>query len=89
MSILLGASSHRFQQLPVGSRIEVSPASFKISRRIGEILRSEQGGVEHVSGCALLIDYGDDHAFGNSFRVRCFCAMPAHFLFVLTAGDTV
>ena len=69
VSTLLGASSQRFQKLPVGSRIEVSPASFRIARRIGEILSSQHDGAEHVAGCALVMDYGDDNVFGDSFRV--------------------
>lgn len=68
-SNLLAASSSRFQKMPVGSRIEVSPSAFKIAHRIGELLYSSQGGPADVSGCALVVDYGGDHAFGSSFRV--------------------
>ena len=71
VSHVLGHSSLRFQNLPVGSSLEVSPTSFKIARKIGELLMS--GKFEEksapVGGCGLIIDYGGDHAFGDSFRV--------------------
>ncbi|KAF8896131.1 S-adenosyl-L-methionine-dependent methyltransferase [Infundibulicybe gibba] len=67
-SSVLGASSPRFQQLPVGSRIEVSPAAFRIGRSIGELLTMKQP-EDHSGGCALVIDYGGDHVYGDSFRV--------------------
>ncbi|TFY83799.1 hypothetical protein EWM64_g226 [Hericium alpestre] len=62
VSMLLSSSSPRFQRLPVGSRIEVSPSSFKIARKVGELVGGD------TLGCALVVDYGDDKAFGNSFR---------------------
>ncbi|CCL99309.1 uncharacterized protein FIBRA_01325 [Fibroporia radiculosa] len=65
-STLLGLSSNRFKQLPVGSQIEVSPAAFKIARRVGELV-CEAGG-SGVAGSALIVDYGGDRAYGNSFR---------------------
>ncbi|KAH8100954.1 DUF185-domain-containing protein [Cristinia sonorae] len=63
---LLGLSSTRFQKLPVGSRIEVSPTSFKIAHQIGELIKTEDN--THNPGCSLIVDYGGDHVFGNSFR---------------------
>lgn len=66
---LLGASSPRFEKIPVGSRLEVSPVSFKIARRIGELLRSDSLGEAGASGCALIVDYGGEKSYGNSFRV--------------------
>jgi len=63
---LLGLSSTRFQKLPVGSRIEVSPASYKIAHRIGQLIKTEDG--NQSLGCSLIVDYGGEHAFGNSFR---------------------
>ena len=70
-SQLLGTSSPRFLKLPVGTRIEVSPASFKIARQIGELLHDKSDSSEgaHTAGSALIIDYGGDHVYGNSFRV--------------------
>ncbi|KAK0480196.1 S-adenosyl-L-methionine-dependent methyltransferase [Armillaria novae-zelandiae] len=59
-STLLGRSSQRFDQMPEGSRLEVSAASFRIARKIGEILSP--------GGCALVVDYGGDSPFGDSFR---------------------
>ena len=72
---LLGLSSPRFLKLPPGSRVEVSPTSFKISRKIGELLRGTASGEtadtvrSKSAGSALIVDYGGDKAYGNSFRV--------------------
>ncbi|KAG2017723.1 hypothetical protein CC2G_007209 [Coprinopsis cinerea AmutBmut pab1-1] len=79
-STLLGNSSLRFRNLPIGSTIEVSPTSFRIAHQIGRLLSAR--GLEEkpldlveasqqetgVGGCGLVIDYGADHAFGDSFR---------------------
>ncbi|KAL6301350.1 S-adenosyl-L-methionine-dependent methyltransferase [Sparassis latifolia] len=65
-STLLGQSSPRFQRLPVGTRLEISPAAFKTARRIAELLNPEDEG--ESGGCALIVDYGGDKAYGNSFR---------------------
>ncbi|KAH9041591.1 DUF185-domain-containing protein [Lactarius pseudohatsudake] len=62
VSTLLGASSPRFASLPVGARIEVSAASFQTARKLGTLVSQGAG------GSALVIDYGADHAVGNSFR---------------------
>lgn len=64
VSTLLGASSPRFATLPIGARIEVSAASFQIARKLGTLISQGAG------GSALVVDYGTDHAVGNSFRVR-------------------
>lgn len=61
-STLLGRSSLRFDQMPEGSRLEVSAASFRIARKVGELLSP--------GGCALVVDYGGDSPFADSFRVR-------------------
>ncbi|KAI0368764.1 DUF185-domain-containing protein [Pilatotrama ljubarskyi] len=67
-SMLLGLSSARFQKLPVGSRIEVSPASFKIARKLSELLHDAESDGSHSAGSALIIDYGGEKVYGNSFR---------------------
>ena len=64
VSTLLGASSPRFASLPIGARIEVSAASFQTARKLGALVSQGAG------GSALVVDYGADHAVGNSFRVR-------------------
>ncbi|TFK90509.1 DUF185-domain-containing protein [Polyporus arcularius HHB13444] len=64
-STLLGLSSPRFQKLPVGSRVEVSPASFKMARQVAELLHEDS---VRSAGSALIVDYGGDRAYGNSFR---------------------
>ena len=74
-STVLGLSSKRFQSLPLGATIEVSPASFKIARQIGEILsnpkhQSRERSTESApGGCGLVVDYGGEKVFGDSFRV--------------------
>jgi len=77
-STLLGNSSPRFRDLPEGSTIEVSPTSFRIAHQIARLLSvhelstdpnrpaSEEKG---VGGCGLIIDYGADRVFEDSFRV--------------------
>lgn len=54
----------------MGSRIEVSPASFKIARQIGELLHDETTDGSRSAGSALIVDYGGNKVYGNSFRVR-------------------
>ncbi|KAG8928837.1 hypothetical protein FRC02_006412 [Tulasnella sp. 418] len=61
-SALLANSSPRFLSKPVGSRVEISPLSWKIAKSVGELITGPLG------GSALIVDYGDDHAFGDSFR---------------------
>jgi NADH dehydrogenase [ubiquinone] 1 alpha subcomplex assembly factor 7 len=70
-STLLGLSSPRFQDIPVGSFLEVSPTAFRTAHKIGQLLSSENSGDETtcLGGCGLIIDYGGDKAFGDSFRV--------------------
>jgi hypothetical protein len=64
VSTLLGSSSPRFASLPIGARVEVSAASFQTARKLGTLISQGAG------GSALVVDYGTDHAVGNSFRVR-------------------
>lgn len=72
VSTVLGHSSPRFNELPAGSMLEVSPTSFRIAHKVGELLASGKPDKETPSlgGCGLIIDYGANHAFGNSLRVR-------------------
>lgn len=67
-SILLGSSSPRFNTLPIGSRVEASPVSYRLARKIAELLSAKDDN-KRAGGSALIIDYGDDRAYGNSFRV--------------------
>ncbi|KAI9061060.1 DUF185-domain-containing protein [Trametes sanguinea] len=67
-STLLGLSSTRFQKLPVGSRIEVSPVSFKIARQLSELLYDRESEGARSAGSALIVDYGGEKVYGNSFR---------------------
>lgn len=53
----------------MGTRIEVSPAAFKVAHRIGELLQSNPASPQAVPGCALVVDYGGEKTFGYSFRV--------------------
>ncbi|KAG8740878.1 hypothetical protein FRC10_003793 [Ceratobasidium sp. 414] len=59
---MLGQSSPRFVNLPIGSRVEVSPSSWGIGRTVGRLIGTPSG------GAGLVMDYGDDRAFGSSFR---------------------
>ncbi|PPQ69180.1 hypothetical protein CVT24_000028 [Panaeolus cyanescens] len=71
VSTVLGNSSPRFQALPEGSYLEVSPTVFRIGRKVGELLAvqtSEIGTQTSPGGCGLIVDYGDNKAFGDSFR---------------------
>lgn len=63
LSTVLPATSPRYAKLPTGTRVEISVESWKISRRIGEIIRGGAG------GAGLMIDYGGDRHYGSSFRV--------------------
>ncbi|KAG8678162.1 hypothetical protein FRC08_018012 [Ceratobasidium sp. 394] len=58
----LGQSSPRFGNLPIGSRVEVSPSSWGIAQTVGKLIGASGG------GAGLVVDYGDDRAFGSSFR---------------------
>ena len=64
----LGGASRRFEDLPIGTRVEVSPASFKIAHQIAKLL-STKSSPSSRGGAALIVDYGGDHSYGNSFRV--------------------
>lgn len=68
-STLLGLSSPRFQKLPIGAHVEVSPAAFKISRKVGEVLCVSDGCQSRPGGSGLIIDYGGQKVYGDSFRV--------------------
>jgi hypothetical protein len=64
VSTLLGTSSPQFASLPISPHIEVSATSFQTARKLSMLISQGAG------GSALVIDYGTDHAVGNSFRVR-------------------
>lgn len=55
----------------MGSTLEVSPTSFRIARKVGELLASGSPNDENpsVGGSGLIIDYGASRAFDNSLRV--------------------
>jgi NADH dehydrogenase [ubiquinone] 1 alpha subcomplex assembly factor 7 len=67
-STTLGLSSPRFGQLPIGSQLEVSPAAFKMARKVGEVLQGP-GDRKGPGGSALIVDYGAEKSFGDSLRV--------------------
>lgn len=82
---LLGSSSPRYDNIPAGSTLEVSPQSFRTARNIGKIISGTNDDSSGVGGCALIIDYGGDQAYTDSFRVRlryigvCFlCLLSPH-----------
>src|SRR3954469_23771983 len=58
-STLLGLSSRRFENLPIGTRVEVSAAAFRIARKVGDLLddcKGELEGKRGAGGCALIMD---------------------------------
>uniref|UniRef100_A0A0W0G7W7 Protein arginine methyltransferase NDUFAF7 n=1 Tax=Moniliophthora roreri TaxID=221103 RepID=A0A0W0G7W7_MONRR len=70
ISAVLGSSSPRFQSIPVGSFLEVSPVAYKTARKVAELLRkpkAENDG-DSLGGCGLIIDYGGNTFFDNSRR---------------------
>ena len=74
ISTVLGNSSERFRDLPVGSTIEVSPTAFRLAHKIGQLLSTDTqvGDKQSLGGSGLIIDYGGDQVFEDSFRVRYF-----------------
>lgn len=64
---LLAASSPRFRAGPRLARIEVCPEGWKLARALGKLISNPGAG----GGAGLIIDYGDEHYFGNSLRVEC------------------
>lgn len=54
----------RFDRLPVGSRMEISPASWEVVRGLGKLVNDGPKG-----GAGLVVDYGDGKGFGRSWRV--------------------
>ncbi|GAA5870620.1 hypothetical protein JCM8547_002064 [Rhodosporidiobolus lusitaniae] len=68
-------TAQRFARLPLGSRIEVSPASWEIARDVarlvsgrGEEGEGKEGSGKGAGGAGLVVDYGDAKAFGRSWR---------------------
>ncbi|SCZ98458.1 BZ3500_MvSof-1268-A1-R1_Chr7-1g09152 [Microbotryum saponariae] len=55
----------RFARLPIGSRIEISPASWEVAQSVGKLF-SPSSSPKGAAG--LVIDYGDAKAFGRSWR---------------------
>ena len=50
------------KEVKVGDSIEVCPGAISLTQEILQLL-------EVSRGTALIIDYGEDHAFSSSFRV--------------------
>ena len=51
-----------FAALPIGARLEVCPDALSIASTIARLVGGRSG------GAGLVVDYGDDHHFGSSFR---------------------
>jgi NADH dehydrogenase [ubiquinone] 1 alpha subcomplex assembly factor 7 len=62
LSQVLPTTSSRFPKLQEGGRVEISQESWKISRKVGQLIGK--------GGAGLYVDYGGPQMFGNSFRVR-------------------
>lgn len=69
LSKILPATSPRYLGIPVGERIEISPESWQVMRSLGEVVSGGKDGQVRAGGAALVIDYGQDGASSNSFRV--------------------
>ncbi|WFD43321.1 hypothetical protein MPSI1_001982 [Malassezia psittaci] len=87
-SQLLAARNERFKHFQPGQRVEVSPVSWAVARRMGEwisgydSLKVDNEGRalspeeslkiarerSSLGGCGLVVDYGADRFFGDSFR---------------------
>jgi SAM-dependent MidA family methyltransferase len=50
------------KDLKVGDTFEICPSAVEFAKDLALL-------VELTKGAALVIDYGEDHAFSNSFRV--------------------
>lgn len=50
------------KDLKVGDTFEICPSAVEFAKDLATL-------VELTKGAALVIDYGEDHAFSNSFRV--------------------
>ncbi|BGP14915.1 hypothetical protein JCM10213v2_002870 [Rhodosporidiobolus nylandii] len=61
--------AQRFARLPLGSRIEVSPASWEIARDVAKLVVGGGDG-KGPGGAGLVVDYGDAKAFGRSWRME-------------------
>lgn len=55
-------SDEATKDLKVGDTFEVCPSAADFTKDITQL-------VELSRGAALIVDYGEDHAFSNSFRV--------------------
>ncbi|BGP47040.1 hypothetical protein JCM10450v2_002892 [Rhodotorula kratochvilovae] len=62
-------TAQRFARLPIGSRIEISPASWEVARDVARLVGGGGGGAQGgPGGAGLVVDYGDAKAFGRSWR---------------------
>lgn len=61
LSQVLPKTSPRFAAMLEGSRVEIAQESWKISRKVGELIKH--------GGAGLVVDYGGPRLFGDSFRV--------------------
>lgn len=62
LSQVLPRTSPRFASMLEGARVEISQESWKINRKVGELIKH--------GGAGLVVDYGAPQLFGSSFRVR-------------------
>lgn len=65
LSQVLPKTSPRFASMIEGARVEIAQESWKISRKVGELIKH--------GGAGLVVDYGGPRLFGSSFRVRPAC----------------
>lgn len=73
LSDILPTTSPRFEDIPVGGRVEISKDSYEMMRMVGRLVSGleadEKGAEGGVGGVGLVVDYGKDGFSSNSFRV--------------------
>lgn len=95
LSDILPTTSSRFEDVPIGGRVEISKDSYEMMRMLGKLVSGlegddgeAQGG---MGGVGLVVDYGKDGFSSNSFRVSremSFCVLSANHLGRRPSGDT-
>ncbi|KAK0544256.1 hypothetical protein OC845_005696 [Tilletia horrida] len=69
---LLAASNPRFETYSPGTRLEVSAEAWAAGRAFGRLVSGQReedaGSGGEVGGAGLIVDYGGEQAFSNSFR---------------------
>ncbi|GHJ86517.1 hypothetical protein NliqN6_2919 [Naganishia liquefaciens] len=72
LSDILPTTSSRFEDVPVGGRVEISKDSYEMMRMVGKLVSGLEGEESEaqggIGGVGLIVDYGMDGFSTNSFR---------------------